>query len=54
MFYLSTLTDSLTMDVMKRVVLDTQLESQRRRNPSVDGLRMRIWWLAFGAGLILS
>ncbi|KAI9879875.1 MAG: hypothetical protein M1830_006727 [Pleopsidium flavum] len=47
--HMKDLTDNLAMDVIGRVVLDTQLDSQRQRNPLVDGLRMQIRWLTFGA-----
>ena len=49
MFRMKDLTDNLAMDVIGRVVLDTQLESQKRPNSLVDGLRMQIRWLTFGA-----
>ena len=49
MFRMKDLTDNLAMDVIGRVVLDTQLNSQKKPNPLVDGLRMQIRWLTFGA-----
>ena len=49
LFRMKDLTDNLAMDVIGRVVLDSQLDSQKRPNPLVDGLRMQIRWLTFGA-----
>ena len=48
-FRMKDLTDNLAMDVIGRVVLDIKLNSQKRPNPLVDGLRMQIQWLTFGA-----
>lgn len=48
-FRMKDLTDNLAMDVIGRVVLDTELNSQKRPNSLVDGLRMQIQWLTFGA-----
>ncbi|KAG6991150.1 hypothetical protein G7Y79_00056g090310 [Physcia stellaris] len=48
-FKMKDLTDNLTMDIIGRVVLDTHLESQKHSNPLVDGLRMQVRWLTFGA-----
>lgn len=50
-FRMKDLTDNLTIDVIGRVVLDTQLGSQTRSNSLVDGLRMQIRWLTFGADI---
>ena len=49
MFRMKDLTDNLAMDVIGRVVLNIQLGSQRTHNSLVDGLRMQIRWLTFGA-----
>ncbi|MCJ1313355.1 hypothetical protein MMC25_007033 [Agyrium rufum] len=45
---LKDLTDFLALDVIGRVVLDIELDSQRQSNSLVDGLRNQIGWLAFG------
>ncbi|KAL9605832.1 MAG: hypothetical protein Q9179_000980 [Wetmoreana sp. 5 TL-2023] len=48
-FKMKAFTDNLTMDVIGKVFLGTKLNSQRARNPLVDGLRMQVRWLTFGA-----
>ncbi|MCJ1432697.1 hypothetical protein MMC27_002054 [Xylographa pallens] len=48
-FRMKDLTDFLVLDVIGRVVLNTRLESQKHSNILVDGLRMQIRWLTFGA-----
>lgn len=48
-FQMKDLTDNLTMDIIGRVVLDTELDSQKQSNPLVDALRMQVRWLTFGA-----
>ncbi|KAI9695022.1 MAG: hypothetical protein M1822_000639 [Bathelium mastoideum] len=45
---MKSLTDYLAMDIIGRVVLESKLDSQRRSNPLVDGLRMQARWLIFG------
>ncbi|KAI4194053.1 MAG: hypothetical protein LQ350_007999 [Teloschistes chrysophthalmus] len=49
MFKMKDLTDNLTMDIIGKVVLDVRLNSQEQINPLVEGLRMQVRWLSFGA-----
>ncbi|MCJ1252880.1 hypothetical protein MMC24_000686 [Lignoscripta atroalba] len=47
-FAMKGLTDNLAMDVIGRVVLDTNLNSQQSQNKMVHALRRQMRWLAFG------
>ncbi|KAL9107804.1 MAG: hypothetical protein Q9227_007319 [Pyrenula ochraceoflavens] len=49
LFRMKDLTDNLTMDIIGRVAMNTELDSQRRSNSLVDALRMQVKWLTFGA-----
>ncbi|KAL8869296.1 MAG: hypothetical protein Q9174_004377 [Haloplaca sp. 1 TL-2023] len=51
LFRMKDLTDNLTMDVIGRVVMNAQLSSQTHDNPLVNGLRMQVKWLTFGADI---
>ncbi|KAL2041650.1 hypothetical protein N7G274_005434 [Stereocaulon virgatum] len=48
-FRMKDLTDNLTMDIIGRIVMNAELGSQMHSNPLVDGLRMQVKWLTFGA-----
>lgn len=48
LFHMKLLTDNLTMDVIGRIVMNADLNSQRQSNPLVDGLRMQVKWLTIG------
>ena len=45
---LKDLTDNLTMEVIGKIVLDTNLDCQLKRNPIVSSLLTQIRWLSFG------
>ncbi|KAL9629571.1 MAG: hypothetical protein Q9204_005194 [Flavoplaca sp. TL-2023a] len=49
LFRMKDLTDNLTMDIIGRIVMNEQLNSQTHNNPLVNGLRMQVKWLTFGA-----
>ncbi|KAL8668003.1 MAG: hypothetical protein Q9168_007127 [Polycauliona sp. 1 TL-2023] len=51
LFRMKDLTDNLTMDVIGKIVMNEQLNSQTRSNPLVNGLRMQAIWLTFGADI---
>ncbi|MCJ1471804.1 hypothetical protein MMC13_000445 [Lambiella insularis] len=46
---MKTLTDNLTMDVIGKVVLNSNLNSQLTSNPMVNALRRQMRWMAFGS-----
>ncbi|MCJ1281249.1 hypothetical protein MMC26_000567 [Xylographa opegraphella] len=49
LFEMKTLTDNLTMDIIGKVVLDSNINSQQSENVMVTALRRQIPWLSFGA-----
>ncbi|KAL8846386.1 MAG: hypothetical protein Q9221_008528 [Calogaya cf. arnoldii] len=49
LFHMKDLTDNLTMDVIGRI--NVKLNSQTQENPLVNGLRMQVKWLTFGADI---
>ncbi|KAL8645886.1 MAG: hypothetical protein Q9210_006462 [Variospora velana] len=48
-FRMKSLTDNLAMDVIGRVVLDSNLNCQRKSNYMVNALRRQMRWMAFGS-----
>ncbi|MCJ1437271.1 hypothetical protein MMC27_006657 [Xylographa pallens] len=48
-FPMKALTDNLAMDVIGKVVLDSNLNTQRISNPMVNALRRQMLWMAFGS-----
>lgn len=48
-FRMKVLTDDLAMDVIGKVVLDSNLDCQRKSNPMVTALRQQMRWMAFGS-----
>ncbi|KAL8990577.1 MAG: hypothetical protein Q9169_008088 [Polycauliona sp. 2 TL-2023] len=51
LFRMKDLTDNLTMDVIGRIAMNVQLNSQTENNPLVNGLRVQVKWLTFGADI---
>ncbi|KAL8905085.1 MAG: hypothetical protein Q9207_002859 [Kuettlingeria erythrocarpa] len=47
-FRMKALTDNLAMDVIGKVVLDSNIGCQRKSNPMVNALRRQMRWMAFG------
>ncbi|MCJ1381942.1 hypothetical protein MMC17_005054 [Xylographa soralifera] len=48
-FPMKALTDNLAMDVIGKVVLDSNLNTQLSSNPMVNALRRQMLWMAFGS-----
>ncbi|MCJ1355836.1 MAG: hypothetical protein MMC33_005828, partial [Icmadophila ericetorum] len=48
-FRMKGLTDDLAMDIIGKVVLDSNLNVQRSSNPMVNALRRQMKWMAFGS-----